>query len=117
MRKFFITSIILSSAIITSQVFSAPKRSLNNKKRAISVRKNNISGTYNSQTNTYTPSSTSLNIIKEATTTTSTPTTCGIPASTDDVIALQEPAHDEIDVQVVDGVNERKQIMFEESDA
>ncbi|MBR6597954.1 MAG: TIGR00730 family Rossman fold protein [Alphaproteobacteria bacterium] len=37
--------------------------------------------------------------------------------STDDVIAMQEPAHDEIDVQVVDGVNERKQIMFDESDA
>ena len=87
MRKFFITSIILSSAIITSQVFSAPKRSLNNKKRAVSVRKNNISGTYNSQTNTYTPSSTNLNIIKETPTETSTPTTCGIPASTDDVIA------------------------------
>ena len=40
-----------------------------------------------------------------------------IGVSTDDVIALQEPAHDEIDVQVVDGVNERKQIMFDESDA
>ena len=39
-----------------------------------------------------------------------------IGVSTDDVIAMQEPAHEEIDVQVVDGVNERKQIMFEESD-
>ena len=37
--------------------------------------------------------------------------------STDDVIALQEPAHDGVDMQVVDGVNERKQIMFELSDA
>ena len=37
--------------------------------------------------------------------------------STDDVIALQEPAHDGADMQVVDGVNERKQIMFEMSDA
>lgn len=40
-----------------------------------------------------------------------------IGVSTDDVIAMQEPAHDEIEVQVVDGVNERKQIMYEESDA
>lgn len=40
-----------------------------------------------------------------------------IGVSTDDVIAMQEPAHDEIDVHVVDGVNERKQIMFDESDA
>ena len=40
-----------------------------------------------------------------------------IGVSTDDVIAMQEPAHEEIDVQVVDGVNERKQIMFNESDA
>ena len=40
-----------------------------------------------------------------------------IGVSTDDVIAMQEPAHPEIDIQVVDGVNERKQIMFEESDA
>ncbi len=40
-----------------------------------------------------------------------------IGVSTDDVIAMQEPAHEEIDVQVVDGVNERKQIMFDESDA
>ena len=40
-----------------------------------------------------------------------------IGVSTDDVIAMQEPAHPEIDIQVVDGVNERKQIMFEKSDA
>lgn len=40
-----------------------------------------------------------------------------IGVSTDDVIAMQEPAHKEIEVQVVDGVNERKQIMFDESDA
>ena len=40
-----------------------------------------------------------------------------IGVSTNDVIAMQEPAHEEIDVQVVDGVNERKQIMFDESDA
>ncbi len=40
-----------------------------------------------------------------------------IGISTDDVIARQEPAHDEIDVEVVDGVNERKQRMFELSDA
>ena len=37
--------------------------------------------------------------------------------STNDVIALQEPAHKGVDIQVVDGVNERKQIMFEMSDA
>ena len=37
--------------------------------------------------------------------------------STDDVIRMQEPAHEEIEVQVVDGVNERKQIMFESADA
>lgn len=37
--------------------------------------------------------------------------------STEDVIALQEPAHEGADMQVVDGVNERKQIMFEMSDA
>ncbi len=36
--------------------------------------------------------------------------------STHDVIAMQEPAHPGIDVQIVDGVNERKQIMFELSD-
>lgn len=40
-----------------------------------------------------------------------------IGVSTDDVVARQEPAHADIDVQVVNGVNERKQIMFEESDA
>lgn len=40
-----------------------------------------------------------------------------IGVSTDDVIARQEPAHSEIDVEVVDGVNERKQRMFELSDA
>lgn len=40
-----------------------------------------------------------------------------IGVSTDDVIAMQEPAHEEIEVQVVDGVNERKQIMFNESAA
>lgn len=40
-----------------------------------------------------------------------------IGVSTDDVIAMQEPAHPEIDIQIVDGVNERKQIMFEKSDA
>ena len=40
-----------------------------------------------------------------------------IGVSTDDVIAMQEPAHEEIEVQVVDGVNERKQIMFDASDA
>ena len=37
--------------------------------------------------------------------------------STNDVIALQEPAHAGVDIQIVDGVNERKQIMFEMSDA
>ena len=40
-----------------------------------------------------------------------------IGVSTDDVIARQEPAHAEIDVEIVDGVNERKQRMFELSDA
>lgn len=40
-----------------------------------------------------------------------------IGVSTDDVIAMQEPAHDEIKVQIVDGVNERKQIMYNKSDA
>ena len=40
-----------------------------------------------------------------------------IGVSTDDVIALQEPAHPKIDVEIVDGVNERKQRMFELSDA
>ena len=40
-----------------------------------------------------------------------------IGVSTDDVMARQEPAHPEIDVEVVDGVNERKQRMFDLSDA
>lgn len=40
-----------------------------------------------------------------------------IGVSTDDVIAMQEPAHPEIELQVVDGVNERKQIMFDSADA
>ena len=40
-----------------------------------------------------------------------------IGVSTDDVIAMQEPAHAGIEIQVVDGVNQRKQIMFNESDA
>lgn len=37
--------------------------------------------------------------------------------STEHVIAKQEPAHDQIDVKIVRGVNERKQKMFELSDA
>ena len=40
-----------------------------------------------------------------------------IGVSTDEVVARQEPAHEEIEVRIVDGVNERKQIMFENSDA
>lgn len=40
-----------------------------------------------------------------------------IGVSTDDVLARQEPAHPEIYVKVVGGVNERKQIMFDLSDA
>ncbi|MBR4859918.1 MAG: TIGR00730 family Rossman fold protein [Alphaproteobacteria bacterium] len=40
-----------------------------------------------------------------------------VGVSTDEVIALQEPAHPDIDVEIVDGVNERKQRMFELSDA
>ncbi len=40
-----------------------------------------------------------------------------IGVSTNDVIAMQEPAHTGIEVQVVDGVNKRKQLMFDESDA
>ena len=40
-----------------------------------------------------------------------------IGVSTDDLIAMQEPAHTDIAVRIVDGVNERKQIMFNESDA
>ena len=39
-----------------------------------------------------------------------------IGISTDDVIAKQEPAHPKIKVRVVDGVNERKQRMFDLSD-
>ena len=37
--------------------------------------------------------------------------------STEHVIAHQEPAHEKIDVKIVRGVNERKQKMFELSDA
>ena len=37
--------------------------------------------------------------------------------STEHVVALQEPVHKEIDVEIVQGVNERKQKMFELSDA
>ena len=40
-----------------------------------------------------------------------------IGVSTVDVIAMQEPAHEEVELQVVEGVNERKQIMFNESEA
>lgn len=40
-----------------------------------------------------------------------------IGVSTHDVVAMQEPAHAEIDVEIVNGVNERKQKMFELSDA
>ena len=40
-----------------------------------------------------------------------------VGVSTHHVVALQEPAHDEVDVEIVDGVNERKQKMFELSDA
>ncbi|MBR2285857.1 MAG: TIGR00730 family Rossman fold protein [Alphaproteobacteria bacterium] len=40
-----------------------------------------------------------------------------IGVSTEYVIAKQEPAHEKIDVQIVHGVNERKQKMFELSDA
>lgn len=39
-----------------------------------------------------------------------------IGITTHDVVAKQEPAHDEIDVEVVDGVNERKQRMYDLSD-
>ncbi|MBD5401073.1 TIGR00730 family Rossman fold protein [bacterium] len=39
-----------------------------------------------------------------------------IGVSTHHVIALQEPAHEGIDVEIVDGVNERKQKMFEQAD-
>lgn len=37
--------------------------------------------------------------------------------STKHAVARQEPAHEKIDVKIVDGVNERKQKMFELSDA
>lgn len=40
-----------------------------------------------------------------------------IGISTDEVIARQEPAHGDVHVEIVDGVNERKQRMFELSDA
>lgn len=40
-----------------------------------------------------------------------------IGVSTHHVVALQEPVHDGIEVEIVDGVNERKQKMFEQSDA
>ena len=40
-----------------------------------------------------------------------------IGVSTEHVLAKQEPAHEEIEVLVVSGVNERKQRMFEMSDA
>lgn len=37
--------------------------------------------------------------------------------TTHDVIALQEPAHEGIEVEIVDTINERKQRMFEMADA
>lgn len=40
-----------------------------------------------------------------------------IGVSTRDVVAKQEPVHDNIDVEIVTGVNERKQKMYELSDA
>jgi uncharacterized protein (TIGR00730 family) len=40
-----------------------------------------------------------------------------VGVSTEYVIAKQEPAHEKIDVKIVRGVNERKQKMFELSDA
>ncbi len=40
-----------------------------------------------------------------------------VGVSTHNVVALQEPAHAEVEVEIVDGVNERKQKMFELSDA
>lgn len=39
-----------------------------------------------------------------------------VGVSTHHVVALQEPVHEGIDVEIVDGVNERKQKMFELSD-
>ncbi|MBQ7949906.1 MAG: TIGR00730 family Rossman fold protein [Alphaproteobacteria bacterium] len=40
-----------------------------------------------------------------------------IGISTDEVVARQEPAHAGVQIQIVNGVNERKQRMFELSDA
>ncbi|MDR1360988.1 MAG: TIGR00730 family Rossman fold protein [Rickettsiales bacterium] len=40
-----------------------------------------------------------------------------IGVSTHNVIALQEPVHEGIEVEIVHGVNERKQKMFDQSDA
>lgn len=40
-----------------------------------------------------------------------------IGVSTRDVVARQEPVHAEIEVDIVSGVNERKQKMYELSDA
>ena len=40
-----------------------------------------------------------------------------VGVSTRHVVAKQEPAHKDIDVQIVEGVNERKQKMFDLSDA
>lgn len=40
-----------------------------------------------------------------------------VGVSTHDVVAKQEPVHDEIEVDIVSGVNERKQKMYELSDA
>jgi uncharacterized protein (TIGR00730 family) len=39
-----------------------------------------------------------------------------IGVTTHNVVALQEPAHDKIELEIVDGVNERKQRMYELSD-
>lgn len=39
-----------------------------------------------------------------------------VGVSTKHVVARQEPAHKEVDVKIVDGVNERKQKMFDLSD-
>lgn len=40
-----------------------------------------------------------------------------VGVSTSCVVALQEPAHKDVQVEIVDGVNERKQKMYELSDA
>lgn len=40
-----------------------------------------------------------------------------VGVSTCNVVAKQEPAHEEIEVDIVEGVNERKQKMYEMSDA